>query len=255
VQGAQGEPGARGERGLPGPQGQPGPQGDPGLLPEVLLWAPGTYTRAAAVAHRGGTWQAKCDTHEEPGAGGEWRCIARGIDTMNVEATGPRELTLCLRMTDGTELRGAFDHRVPVHLGKWLAERTYAFNDEVAWEGCTWRMTEAQSMGQEPSKSSAWLLVAKQGKRGADGTPGPRGLAGARGEKGEQGQRGERGDAGPQGKTGLFGVWQKAYRAGRLYEKGAVVSYHGYLWLATESTDAVPTAGQTAWEPLLGGQA
>lgn len=77
----------------------------------------------------------------------------------------PRKVELRLTRADGkVETRTVEMRGFPVHRGKWDEKRAYAFGDETAWAGCSWRAKRYTVAGEIPGQSDAWLLVAKQGK-------------------------------------------------------------------------------------------
>lgn len=229
-QGLAGPQGIPGLQGLQGPQGVAGPAGADGLLPEVLAWSAGRYARAAVVTHGGGTWQAKCPTEEEPGASGEWRCLAVGVAGVLLETTpNPRIMVLSLCMSNGTVLTREFNNPVPLHVGKWEVEREYRLSDECCWEGCSWRATKTLK-GVEPGTSADWLLVSKQGKRGLQGDKGERGERGATGLPGRQGDKGDMGPQGERGEIGVLGANRGQYVKGMELHRTDVVTYKSALW-------------------------
>jgi hypothetical protein len=223
-------------------------------MPEVMAWSHASWERGAAVTHLGGTWIAKCATTEEPGIGGDWRCIVSGIRDIRIEPAGNlRQFRLSLVTSDKQEIAREFTVQVPVHTGKWMPDKAYAFNDEVAWAGATWRAA-VENSDVEPGRSEHWLLVAKQGKkgdRGEKGEKGENGENGYRGEDGNNGEKGEKGEKGERGPAGLIGEWQGSFRSGHLYKHGSVVSHNNCLWLAMEDTDKVPGSSGSGWDMVL----
>lgn len=276
--GPKGEKGDKGEPGERGPQGEKGDKGDPGpqgTLTSVQRWEEGTkYSALSLVTHRGGLWQALCDTSYEPkGVEGTWLCIAQGIASVSLEPhpNSRRKGILSMELSSGEVISRELSLPVPIHLGKWIPEREYDFNDEVAWSGCTWR-AQTSVKGKEPGVSPEWLLVAKQGRKGdpgPQGPQGPRGEQGPAGPKGEKGDKGDKGDVGlrgPQGERGPKGdkgdpgergaaggamTFAGRYVVGTVYPKGSVVRHRKALWLALEDCDSVPDASESSGWLLL----
>ena len=189
-------------------------------MPEVMVWSHASWERGAAVTHLGGTWIAKCATTEEPGTGGDWRCIVSGIHDIRIEPAGNlRQFRLSLITSDKQEIAREFTIQVPVHTGKWMPDKAYAFNDEVAWAGATWRAA-VENSDVEPGRSEHWLLVAKQGKKGDRGEDGRNGEKGEKGDRGEKGEKGEKGDRGEDGRNGEKGEKGDRGEKGEKGEKG-----------------------------------
>jgi len=83
----------------------------------------------------------------------------------------PRAHVLLMELADGSMHARHVRIAVPVHRGKWDADATYSANDEVAWDGHSWRCRRADLRGSEPGKSDAWLMVARRGSKGANAKP------------------------------------------------------------------------------------
>jgi hypothetical protein len=148
--GQQGAGGERGEKGDAGARGEQGERGMPGVLPPVQIWKAGVHYEGDVVSARGGTWQARQDTAEEPGSGAHWVALAQpGIS--------PR-------------IRGRFDDGA-----------TYRELDIVALNGGSF-IARRDEPGACPG--DGWQLLASQGKSGGKGERGP---IGERGQKGETG--------------------------------------------------------------------
>lgn len=94
----------------------------------------------------------------------------RGLRSVEVLATDdPRNYVLRLTLESGEVVECQFTLPVPLHMGKWNVERTYSLNDLTAWSGNTW-CARRETTGEEPGRTDAWHLVAKQGKRGEVGS-------------------------------------------------------------------------------------
>lgn len=94
----------------------------------------------------------------------------RALRAVEVLATDdPRTYVLRLTLADGEAIEHTFSLPVPLHCGKWDAERAYRLNDLTAWSGNTW-CARRETAGEEPGRTDAWHLVAKQGKRGEVGS-------------------------------------------------------------------------------------
>jgi hypothetical protein len=196
LQGPPGETGLRGEAGPPGeigPAGEPGPQGQPGpagqtgpqglLAPAVTLRDGLEYQEGTIGTYRGGLWQAWRDTKGLPIEDGGWRLLANGVAEAEIvmSATG-KTATIMLAMADNTLITHELELALVEHQGTWDAEREYTLNNEVAWNGSTWRALRS-TKGVEPPGED-WRLVAQRGKSGPRGDPGPSGPAGPGGPPG-----------------------------------------------------------------------
>ena len=253
--GDRGDQGVRGETGLRGLAGDQGARGDDGILPEVYDWVPGQYERAAAVTHRGGTWQAKCRTNEEPGqrGGGEWRCIARGLADIEVEETDqPRLKKIILILTDGATISRDLRIQIPLHMKVWEPDRDYNLNDEVAWGRGSYRAMRNGLKGVEPGRTEDWAAVAMSGKKGDKGDHGDRGPLGLSGARGERGEQGEKGDQGLKGDAAVLGSFLGPYEAGMEIKRDGIVSHGPSLWLSLVDEPLSPPAlHDPSWKRLL----
>jgi len=144
--------GAPGADGSPGAPGSPGPEGKPGKMPIAKAWTPGVHYEGDVCTHRGSTYQALCDTANEPG-GDDWSCLAAAGRSLNVRGT-------------------------------YNAEGNYKAFDIVALNGGSF-VALKDAPGACPG--DGWQLIASQGKRGPEGKPGAPGKAGAPGAPGEPG--------------------------------------------------------------------
>ena len=164
--GAQGAPGEAvtgppGEQGLPGPPGEPGAAGEagprgaegpPGKLAVVKVWPGGVAYEGDVVVWGGETFQARCDTAQEP-PGEDWNLLA---------AAGRDGRQMSIRSTYSTE-------------------EAYRAFDVVVAGGSSFI---ARRDGPGPCPGDGWQLIAQRGQRGE------RGEAGARGEPGHRGPPG-----------------------------------------------------------------
>ena len=187
--GPQGEQGIQGLRGDPGPAGEPGPMGAPGPAgqtgPQGSLAALRTirngvdYKEGDLGAWRGGIWYASKDTSLTPDDDTSWRLCLNGIagSTFRYEEDGSAG-TLAIILSDGRKVEHIFCLSPVRLLGAWQEGEEYSLNDEVAFNGCTWRAMRG-TMSQPPGED--WRLVSQRGKsgpRGELGPPGPSGPAG-----------------------------------------------------------------------------
>jgi hypothetical protein len=166
IDGKDGAPGERGMDGAPGRDGEPGndgrdgkdgeqgKEGPPGKLAIVKEWAEGVHYEADVVAFKGGTYQARRDTAQEPG-GEDWLCLA----APGRHGTDGRSLSVRGTYAEGME---------------------YQALDVVALNGGSF-IAKTDNPGQCPGPG--WQLLASQGKTGK---PGERGAPG-RGDRGEAG--------------------------------------------------------------------
>jgi hypothetical protein len=128
------------------------------------------------------------------------------------------------------------------------------------------------------------------GPPGREGERGPRGAKGDQGERGDEGPEGPRGEIGPPGELGppgprgvgirrLEAVPERlgmvrivlddgtisepiavsgmrfvgVYQPGESYDRGDIVRFGYHLWIASETTEEVPSANSTAWALFLTG--
>ncbi len=166
IDGKDGAPGERGMDGAPGRDGEPGKdgrdgkdgeqgkEGPPGKLAIVKEWADGVHYEADVVAFKGGTYQARKDTAQQPG-GEDWLCLASpgrdGVDGRSFS------------------IRGTYAEGIE-----------YQALDIVALNGGSF-IAKTENPGQCPGPG--WQLLASQGKTGK---PGERGAPG-RGDRGDAG--------------------------------------------------------------------
>ena len=254
LQGEKGRAGDLGPRGEPGPRGLTGEQGECGILPEVYDWVPGgLYGRAAVVTHLGGTWQSKCRTNEEPGSGGEWRCIARGLANICVEETDqPRLKRVVLTLTDGATIYRDLRIQIPLHMKKWEPDREYNLNDEVAWGRGSFRSLRNGLKGIEPGRTEDWAAVAMSGKQGDKGERGERGVLGLPGKQGDRGEPGTKGEPGQKGEAAVLGSFYGPYEAGMEIKRDGIVSHGTSLWLLlVDEPLGPPNMQDGCWKKLL----
>jgi Collagen triple helix repeat (20 copies) len=166
--GAVGPQGERGERGLPGERGERGIQGERGdegpmgYLPPLEPWTDRVFYDGDVVTHKGGTYQAQCDTAKEPPNDDDWVTIA---------APG-------INGTDGRSfiIRETYDEK-----------ETYRELDVVTLNS-TWFIAKKNNPGPCPGPDWKSGPVGKKGERGERGEKGERGPAGTDGTKGRDGR-------------------------------------------------------------------
>lgn len=180
--GPQGAPGEQGPQGLPGPQGLAGP---PGQVANVKTIRNGAEYREHDLGYwRGGLWHARQDTTLTPDDDSSWKLVVNGIDPetlkMSYTADGD-EGTLTFGLSDGTTKSFTACFSPVRHLGTWEENAEYSLNDEVGFNGCTWRALRPTT-SQPPSED--WRLVSQRGKSGPRGDAGPAGPPGSAGPPG-----------------------------------------------------------------------
>jgi hypothetical protein len=188
--GPQGEMGLRGEvgpAGEAGPQGLPGPQGLAGpaglVAPAVTLRDGLEYQEGTIGTYRGGVWQAWRDTKGLPVEDGGWRLLANGVaDVALIPSTSGESVSFVIELADQTLISKEVELALVRHLGTYDPDREYRLNDEIAWNGSTWRALRS-TRGVEPPGED-WRLVAQRGKSGPRGDPGPVGPTGPGGPPG-----------------------------------------------------------------------
>ncbi|MFD0948115.1 hypothetical protein ACFQ1E_17360 [Sphingomonas canadensis] len=141
----------------PGPAGRDGVDGKDGKLPAVRAWTPGVHHEGDVRTHAGASWQARCDTAQEP-PGDDWVCLAE-------------------RGAEGAPGRGF------KALGLWQPDISYELNDVVALNGASF-----VAIRNEPGvcPGEGWRLLAQRGERGSRGEKGDRGDRGPPGPRVEQ---------------------------------------------------------------------
>lgn len=75
-----------------------------------------------------------------------------------------------------------------VHRGAYSASNTYQVNDEVSYNGSSYRCVIANTTGVVPTDVSRWVVVSSKGDTGPAGATGPTGATGATGPQGVAGQ-------------------------------------------------------------------
>jgi hypothetical protein len=192
-QGEAGPPGEMGLRGEVGPAGEPGPQGQPGpagqagpqgLIAQAVTLRDGLeYQEGTVGTYRGGVWQAWRDVKGPPIEDGGWRLLANGVaDVALIPSTSGESVSFVIELADQTLVSREIELALVRHMGTYDPDREYRLNDEIAWNGSTWRALRS-TKGVEPPGED-WRLVAQRGKSGPRGDPGPVGPAGPGGPPG-----------------------------------------------------------------------
>lgn len=169
--------------GQPGTQGQ---AGQTGQIANVVTIRNGVeYSEQTLGYWRGGLWLATKDVRQPPGEDLSWKLVVNGIDPESFQMSYTQDGdtgTFSFALSDGTKksFQACFS---PVrHLGAWAEDTEYSLNDEVAFNGCTWRALRSTT-SQPPGED--WRLVSQRGKSGPrgesglSGPPGPVGPPGA----------------------------------------------------------------------------
>lgn len=182
--GPQGELGPPGE---PGPQGQPGPAGQVGpmglISPAVTLRSGTEYVEGTIGTYRGGLWQAWRDTKDVPIEDGGWKLLANGVhEVALVDDNSGESVSFVVEMTDQTLISKTVELAMVKHCGAYDPDKEYRLNEEIAWNGSTWRALRT-TKGVEPPGED-WRLVAQRGKTGPRGESGPPGQIGPIGPQG-----------------------------------------------------------------------
>lgn len=179
--GEQGPAGEPGPQGLPGPPGQAGPQGR--LEAAVTLRSGQEYHELTTGIYRGGLWQAWRDVKGMPIEDGGWKLLADGIHEVRLSYDQDgATATLTVERTSGMKQDFTLGLAPVRHLGTWDKETEYSLNDEVSWNGSTWRALRITQGAEPPGED--WRLVAQRGKSGPRGDSGPIGPAGPPGATG-----------------------------------------------------------------------
>jgi hypothetical protein len=192
--GPAGEAGPRGPQGDPGPPGEPGKEGSPGLpgprgeVPPPVFLRDGQGAPAGTWGvWNGGLWYARANTEAAPDRDASWMLMANGFAGAEFQVTKEgAEGVLALVLSDGSRKEFAIPLSPVEHLGPWTAGEIYTLNQEVAYNGCTWRARGRT--GSEPGKDENWRLVSSRGKAGPRGEQGPAGTIGLTGPKGPRGR-------------------------------------------------------------------
>jgi predicted nucleic acid-binding Zn-ribbon protein len=186
--GPQGDPGPPGEPGKEGPPGSPGPRGEPGQIPPPLFLQDDQGAPAGTWGvWKGGLWYARANTEAAPDRDASWILMANGFAGAEFIVTKDgAEGVLALILSDGARKEFAIPLSPVEHLGPWTAGEVYTLNQEVAYNGGTWRARGTTST--EPGKDDKWRLVSQRGKAGPKGDPGSVGLKGPAGPPGPKGR-------------------------------------------------------------------
>lgn len=183
---SRGEQGVKGDTGEQGPQGEVGPKGEDGPPPEWKgEYDPTvTYVKDDIVSRYGSSYVCVVDSShgQYPGSGSDWLLVAQA--------------------GEGFNWRGEYTNPTII----------YAKNDVVEFDGSTYvYINDMASMGEPPTNTEYWSLMASRGEAGPQGEQGPKGdtgeqgLQGEVGPKGDTGEQGLPGEAGPKGDTGEQG--------------------------------------------------
>jgi hypothetical protein len=141
------------------------------------------YQEGTIGTWRGGLWQAWRDTKDVPVEDGGWRLLANGVaDVSLIENNAGDSVSFVMELADQTLVTKHIDLALVKHRGTYDPECEYKLNEEVAWNGSTWRALRS-TRGVEPPGED-WRLVAQRGKSGPRGDPGPIGLTGPGGPPG-----------------------------------------------------------------------
>jgi hypothetical protein len=89
--------------------------------------------------------------------------------------------------------------------GTWSSTASYAAYDAVVFAGSSYLAVNTPPVGDRPTDTAHWGVLAKQGAAGARGAVGPQGAVGQQGPAGPQGATGPQGASGPQGAVGPQG--------------------------------------------------
>jgi hypothetical protein len=144
-----------------------------------------------------------------------------------------------------------------------------------------WRLVSARGRQGDDGPPGPPGLPGERGPRGEKGDQGERGDVGPPGPRGEIGPAGESGPPGPQGVgirrfeavPGRLGMVRAVlddgtisepialgemrfvgvYQPGESYDRGDIVRFGYHLWIATETTEEVPTTNSTVWALFLTG--
>jgi hypothetical protein len=139
-----------------GPRGEPGPCGEPGVAGKLECVygyvEHEVHYQGDIVAHRGSTYQARCDTAREP-PHEDWICVAHA----------------------GVDGKDGRDGRSPEVRGLFSDKEIYNELDIVALNGGSFI---ARRDNPGPCPGAGWQLIASQGKRGDKGERGLQGLSG-----------------------------------------------------------------------------
>jgi hypothetical protein len=141
------------------------------------------YREGTIGTYRGGTWQAWRDVKDTPIKDGGWRLLADGVAEVRFSYSEEGDSgTLEVEFANATVKQWPIVLSPVRHLGAWDKEHQYSLNDEIAWNGSTWRALRF-TVGVEPPGED-WRLVAQRGKTGPRGELGPMGSPGPVGPPG-----------------------------------------------------------------------
>lgn len=242
--------------------------------PLIKKWREGkAYKAGDMVEYRGGTWQCRFDTDENPMMDSEdngWSLRQNGIYKEDKRFDGERTVVLATEYTDGSKKEYSIKLPLPIHRGVWEAEKAYERGDEVAKDGSLWR-SKVDGNKSEPGTSPDWTLSSLRGKTGKQGERGEPGedadpveaallvLRALTGE--EEALRAEGLEVVQQIKN-LFTIVEPAadrmamysrgeYEQGQTYRPGDVVTISGLgMFICVEETISDPRTNSRAWRTI-----
>lgn len=154
--------GERGERGEPGKDAT-----DIHILPAIDFEK--SYPRGTWAHHNGGLYKSHANTLGERG----WDCVINGIDAIDVDKSGDREITVKITDSRGEQVVKTFSMQNVIYQGIYDEKKDadYEDGDMVTCGGSVWHCL-SKNPGRPGDSNPNWKLAVKRGQNGKDGRNG-----------------------------------------------------------------------------------
>ena len=127
-----------------------------------------SYCRGTYATHKGGLWKTIRTTEGMDG----WECIVDGLDAVEIEMSGDREVTIKTKLSSGRQVSKSFEMPVILDRGVFKSGRAYKTGDGVSWGGSFW-IAQRDTSEKPDIDDSGWRLAVKKGQNGKEVVPIP----------------------------------------------------------------------------------
>lgn len=124
------------------------------------------YRRGSYATHKGGLWKTIRTSEGMDG----WECIVDGLDAVEIEMTGDREITVKTRLSSGREVAKSFAVPVVLDRGVFKDGTAYKTGDGVTWAGSFW-IAQRDTSEKPDASNSGFRLAVKRGRDGKESMP------------------------------------------------------------------------------------
>lgn len=124
------------------------------------------YRRGCYATHKGGLWKTIRTSEGMDG----WECIVDGVDAVEIEMSGDREITIKTRMSSGREVSKSFSVPVVLDRGVFKDGTAYKAGDGVTWAGSFW-IAQRDTSEKPDMADSGFRLAVKRGRDGKEAMP------------------------------------------------------------------------------------